>query len=205
MKVFSSPRSISISSPFLLILLLNVGAPAGFCLQNLLAEDQLSQAPYQIQGGDQLAISVYREEDLTGDYQIDPEGFLNFPLVGRILMKGKTLDAARDFLTTGLKKYLINPQVSISRSENLLKSISILGHVKEAGTFDYAPNTTLMRTISQAGGFLPSANKRKVRIVRYINGAKQSLIINALDIINEDANDVELQPGDMIFVPESIF
>lgn len=165
----------------------------------------VEESSYQIQPGDELEIQVFREDDLSGKFQVDPSGSLNYPLVGKIEIAGMKLGEARDVLSVGLKRFLINPQVSISRAESTIKSISVLGQVKEAGTFDYAPQSSLMRVISEAGGFMPSANKKKVRIVRIENGEKKSMIVNANDIINGQSDDVELQPGDMIFVPESIF
>lgn len=162
----------------------------------------------QLQAGDRLKIEVFREPDLTGEFEVDPSGGLNFPLIGEVRAGGMKIEDLRSEISTRLKKYLINPQVSISRVETKVKtisSISILGHVKKSATFDYAPGTTLMRIVSQAEGFAPSANKRKIRVVRIAGGQKETLTINAQDVIDGKEEDLELQPGDMIFVPESIF
>lgn len=160
---------------------------------------------YRVQPGDLLDIKVFREADLTGAYQVDPKGELSFPLVGRISVQGSSLSELREQVTQGLRKYLVNPQVTISRTESTIKSISVLGHVKNAGRYDYSPGSSLMRVISEAGGFTPSANRKKIRIVRVEDGKKTSIIVNAVDIIDGKSDDRELEAGDMIFVPESIF
>ncbi len=160
---------------------------------------------FQLQAGDRLEITVYREADLTGVYEIDPAGTLNFPLVGEIQVGGLRVDELLSRLNWNLRKYLVNPQVSISRAEVTIKSISVLGQVKKPGAFDYTPGLTIMRLIAQAGGFERVANKRNVRILRIVNGKKESVIVNGTAIINGEAEDPAAEPGDMIFVSEAIF
>lgn len=163
------------------------------------------EASFQLQRGDRVEVTVYREDDLTGTYEIDPSGVLTFPLIGELQVSGLRIDELIELLTTKLRKYLISPQVRVSRAEGTIKSISVLGRVMEPGAFDFSPGLTLMRLISQAGGFGLSANKRKVRLVRMINGKKESSIINTQKIIKGDAQDPALKPGDMVFVAEAIF
>lgn len=160
---------------------------------------------FQLQTGNRLEIVVYREEDLSGVYEIDPSGNLTFPLIGEIQAAGLEVEKFREELNTRLKKYLVNPQISISRAEDTTKSISVLGHVTKPGIYDYAPGSTLMRLISAAGGFSESANKRKIKIVRLVSGEKKVILINSLNIINGSADDPKLESGDIIFIPESIF
>jgi polysaccharide export outer membrane protein len=164
-----------------------------------------SAKSFTLQPGDRLTVQVFREKDLTGDYTIDPSGKLMFPLVGEIQAAGLTTEELHRILVEKLRKYLINPHVSLSKAKATIKSISILGHVKKPGTFDYAEGATLMRVISMAEGFAPSANSRKIRIIRTKDDAKEVIYANAQDIVNGRTEDVELEPGDMIFVPESIF
>ena len=160
---------------------------------------------FQLQAGDRLEIAVYREEDLSGIYEIDPAGSLTFPLVGEMQVAGLRVDQLLERVGWNLRKYLINPQVSISRAETTIKSISVLGQVQKPGAFDYAPGLTVMRLISQAGGFERAASKRKIRIVRMVSGKKESIIVNGSAIINGDEDDPTVEPGDMIFVSEAIF
>ena len=160
---------------------------------------------FQLQYGSRLQITVYREEDLSGIYEIDPSGKLNFPLIGEIQASGLEMEQMRSELTSRLKKYLIDPQVTISRAEDSAKSISVLGHVTKPGIYEYAPGSTLMRLISASGGFAESANKRKIKIVRMVDREKKMIIVNSLDIINGSVDDPKLEAGDIVFVPESIF
>jgi len=160
---------------------------------------------FQLQPGTRLQITVYREDDLSGIYEIDPAGKLNFPLIGDIHTAGLEVEDFRVELVEKLKKYLVNPQVSISRSEGSIKSISILGHVAKPGVYDYSEGSTLMRLISSAGGFSESANKRKIKIIRIIDQKKKVIVANGLDIIDGKEDDPKIESGDIIFVSESIF
>ncbi|OGW86572.1 MAG: hypothetical protein A3C35_08440 [Omnitrophica bacterium RIFCSPHIGHO2_02_FULL_46_11] len=160
---------------------------------------------YRVQPGDRLEITVYREEDLSKVYEVDPNGKLNFPLIGGIEVKDLSIEQLRNKLTENLKKFITDPQISISRSEGTIKSISVLGYVQKPGVYDYTPNSTLMRMISTAGGFKDGANKKKIKVVRIIKGKKEVIVINAKKIISGNADDPKIQPSDIIFVPESIF
>lgn len=160
---------------------------------------------FQIQPGDRLEISVYREEDLSGIYEADPAGNINFPLIGEIQAANLKIETFREQLTSRLKEYLIDPQISISRAEGNIKSISILGRVDKPGVYDYVPGVTLMRLISTAGGFADSAQKKKIRIIRIVEGEKKVVEINSEDIMKKGEKDPDIKPGDIIFVPESIF
>lgn len=160
---------------------------------------------FQIQPGDRLEVSVYREEDLSSIYEVDPAGKINFPLIGEIQAADLKIETFREQLVSRLKEYLINPQISISRAEGNIKSISILGRVDKPGVYDYIPGSTLMRLISTAGGFADSAQKKKIRIIRIIGGERKVVEINSEDIMKKGEKDPDIKPGDIIFVPESIF
>ena len=178
----------------------NVRRSSAFAL-----EGSSEESSFQLQPGSRLEIHVYREEDLSRVYEIDPSGRLSFPLVGEIQARGLNLEEFRHQLVERLKKYLVNPQVSISRSEGTIKSISILGHVTRPGTYDYIPGFTLMRLISTAEGFAEAANKRKIRIVRMAGGEKKVIMVNGVDVIEGKQDDPPIEPGDIIFVSESVF
>ena len=173
--------------------------------QGFAAKETGNPNSFQLQSGDRVEIVVYREQDLSGIYEIDPTGKLTFPLIGEMKVAGLEIETLREMLISHLKKYLVDPQVSIARSEATIKSISVLGQVTKPGVYDYAPGLTLMRLISAAGGFSEFANKKKIKIVRLVHGEKKVMAVNSLDIINGRKEDPHIESGDIIFVPESVF
>ena len=196
-------RSLS-SLLFLAVILFYL--PSFFVVKQGFAAKEMGESnSFQLQTGNRLEILVYREDDLSGVYEIDPSGKLTFPLIGEIQVAGLEVDKLREELTLRLKKYLVDPQISISRAEDTGKSISVLGRVMKPGIYDFAPGSTLMRLISTAGGFAESANRKKIKIVRLVGGEKKVIVINTSDIINGNTDDPKIESGNIIFVPETIF
>ena len=189
---------------FLVVSLFTVH-PVSAANEALLQKEANEVSSFQLQPGGRIDVSVYREEDLSGVYEVDPAGKINFPLIDEIQVAGLEIEKFREELTLRLKEYLVNPQVSVSRAEGNIKSISVLGRVTSPGIYDYIPGATLMRLISTAGGFAESAQTKKIRIIRMVGGVKQVMEVNASDIIKEGKKDPDIKPGDIIFVPESIF
>lgn len=158
-----------------------------------------------LQAGERLQIAVYGEKDLSGVYRIDSHGNLTFPLIGKMPVGGLEMGEVVERLNWNLKKYLVDPEVTISKASVNFQAITVLGHVKNPGNFEYRPGLTLMRLISQAGGFESGADRRKIRIVRIINGKKKVIFANGSKIVKGKEDDPEVEPGDLISIPESIF
>lgn len=158
-----------------------------------------------LQPGERLQIIVYGEKDLSGIYKVDPRGGLTFPLVGKMPVGGLRIDECTQRLNWNLRKYLVDPQVNVSKAAANFQSVAVLGHVKNPGNFEYKPGLTLIRLISQAGGFERGANRRKIRIIRLINDKKRVILSNGSKIMKGKEDDPEVEPGDLVSVPESIF
>lgn len=166
---------------------------------------------YEVQPGDRLQITVYRETDLSGTYQVDPQGDLVLPLIGRVRAAKRSIeDIRQEIFQKLLADYLVNPEVSIARdiktsTEISLQSVFVLGHVKTPGSYNYEPGQTLMRVIAKAGGFALTANNKKITIARTVSNQKSNLTVNADNIINGKENDLVMEPGDIVNVPRSVF
>jgi polysaccharide export outer membrane protein len=162
---------------------------------------------YPIRAGDKLNIQVYREKDLTGIFLVDNQGYISYPLLGTLEVQGMSLEELRQRLVNELgKDYLVNPQVQVDFEESLNKSVSILGHVAKPGNYDYTPDMTLIRLISKAGGFTLIAAPKHVQITRRMkDGKTKTTVVNVDDIMDGHADDVSLESGDLVMVPESFF
>lgn len=158
-----------------------------------------------IHSGDKLSIEVYREKDLTGTFTVDSSGKINYPLLGEIYVEGLSRDELKGYLTETLgADYVVNPQVQIEFLESPNKSVAILGQVSKPGNYILTPNSTLVRLISQVGGFTSDASIDNVKIVRTeADGEKKSQLINVGDIMSGKAGDFKLEPGDLIYVQKA--
>jgi polysaccharide biosynthesis/export protein len=125
---------------------------------------------YTIGPRDVLGITVWGQADLSRDYGVDPDGYIPFPLIGRVKAAGSTPKELAGELTELLgKDYLVNPQVIVTVKEYLSQKVQVLGAAEKPGVYYLTGPTTLLEILSRAGGFASTAGKQ-VLLVRN-NGA----------------------------------
>lgn len=163
-----------------------------------------SAEDYLIGANDVLEIAVYGEEDLTQEVRVTTSGYISYPLLGRIKAAGKSVGELEDFIHRALAKdYIRDPQVKVFVKE--FSNVYVFGQVGEPGPYLFKGGMTVLQAITTAGGFTKIANARKVRIVRTHGGERKVIHINVSEITKGDEEDVILQPGDTVVVPESFF
>lgn len=156
--------------------------------------------------GDMLEVRVFQETELSGVWRVSSEGMIDFPLCGRVMMQGKTSSQAADALTACLQNgYLKHPSVSVLIREYNSKKVFIFGEVSKPGTFPYEDNMTIIQAVLLAGGFTKSASKNNTNITRILDGQEKKVKVAVQDIAEGREKNFVLQPGDIIFVPESLF
>lgn len=153
--------------------------------------------------GDVFEIKVYRQEELSGVFEVSPECNVAFPLLGTIEVCGKSPPEigrdVRDGLADG---YLKNPQVSVLVKEYRSKKVSVFGQVKKTGTLPFVSGMTVVEAISQAGGFTEMARKNAVTVTRTVAGNTKTRYTIPVDRIGEgSADNFIIRPGDVVFVP----
>lgn len=156
---------------------------------------------YVISPDDVLDISVYGESDLTTVAKVSRDGSINYPLLGNIQAGGLTIRQLESSITDLLQRdYLVNPQVKVSIKE--YSQISILGEVRNPGSYQLKENLTLTQAIALAGDFKDSADTAKVKIIRSKPGAGESSIyeVDFDDILNKKIKDPEIKANDKIIV-----
>ncbi len=176
--------------------------PISFSQEN---SSQILSNTYQIGVNDVLEISVYDELDLTQEVRVTTNGFISYPLLGRIKVTGMTINGLEDYVRTSLAKdYIRNPQVKVFVKE--FSNVFVYGQVKKPGPVPFNGGMTVVQAITTAGGFSDIANKRKVRIIRSGDDEKKKMIkVNISSITKGNGEDKLLQPGDTVVVPESFF
>jgi polysaccharide export outer membrane protein len=154
--------------------------------------------------GDKFEVTVFEEEELSGEFQVQEDGSIDYPLIQRIEVSGLTQSELQKKLEELLRDgYLVNPQVRVNIVERQNLEVSVLGWVSKPGTFPYVENLTLVQAISDAGGLKELANSRKVRLTRKTGEGTETFEISLKEITKGKRRDELLQPGDIVFVPES--
>ncbi|OGL07837.1 MAG: hypothetical protein A3F92_05160 [Candidatus Rokubacteria bacterium RIFCSPLOWO2_12_FULL_71_22] len=165
---------------------------------------------YTIGPGDVLKIVVWGHEDLSREYPVTQDGYVPFPLVGRVAAIGLTTTQLAQSLRAVLEKdYLVNPQVIVSVKEFLSRKVQVLGEAEKPGLFYLTGRTTLLEILSKAGGLSKSAGKELVLVRNERGGAGQGprgSAILRMDLrkiqAGDTREDIELENGDTIFVPK---
>lgn len=175
---------------------------------------------YTLGGGDRVQIDIFNIPEYSGkngQHQVQIDGTLNLPLVGNVLVEGKTLDEAKELIQEKYGEYL---QISIVNL-NLLAArplkIAIAGEVQHPGSYTISPIVdggedvqsgtqlpTVTKALQVAGGVTTSADVRQVKIRRtLLNGPEQVISINLWELLQEGnlRQDIPLRDGDTLFVP----
>lgn len=157
--------------------------------------------------GDLFEVRVYNEKELSGTYQVSPDGTIAFPFLGVLTVGGKDTQTIAQEIAAKLDSdgYLKKPYVSVLLEESNSKRISVLGAVAKPGTMQLIPGMTVVQAISQAGGFAPLASKDDTVVSRKSGEKLERFRIAMTQIARGDASDFLLRSGDIVFVPERVF
>lgn len=156
--------------------------------------------------GDQVEVNIFSEGELSGERRISAMGTVKLPLVGRLEIAGLTVeDAALKVKDAYESKYLKDAEVTVKVTKYNSRKIFILGEVGTPGPIDYEENMTLISAIAQAGGTSPMAAANRTIITRDNEGEQNRFTAKVGDIGRGESPDLRLLPGDIVFVPESIF
>jgi len=159
---------------------------------------------YQINKGDKLKITVWKENDLDAEVMVLPDGTISFPIVGTVLVAGKTIDELQLFIQQQLEEYIQGPEVLVSLLTVEGNVIYIIGEVARPGPITMTKNLKVMQALSLAGGLTPFASRNNIRILRETADGKSISIPFEYDDIedgdNLDAN-ILLQSDDTVIVP----
>lgn len=148
-------------------------------------------APPRLQAGEKIHVTVYGEPSLTGDYQIDPSGFVSLPLAGTVKAAGLTQQELEEALTTKFAGgYLKNPKITVGITE--FRPFYIVGEVEKPGAYPYTGGLTVLSAIAIAGGTTYRANQSKVLIEHAGEDSMHEYSTGA---------PIPILPGDIIQVP----
>jgi polysaccharide export outer membrane protein len=158
---------------------------------------------YLLGAEDVLAIAVWKDEHLTKDVVVRPDGFVSFPLVGEVQAAGRTVEEVRADIAKRLAKFIPNPNVSVAAIKVLSYRIYVLGRVNKPGEFMIGHTTDVLQALSLAGGLTPFASENDIRIIRRINGEQQVIPVPYGDLKRGKSleRNALLQRGDVVMVP----
>jgi polysaccharide export outer membrane protein len=171
---------------------------------------------YRLRPGDTVQIAVFNETDLSVVQQLDPNGVLIVPLLGRTELGGLTLREAETRLEEAYisEEYLIDPQVTVAVAEYAEQVFYIFGEVNQPGAKKFPrgkQSLDILEAITMAGDLSQYAKRSEIVVRRPIKGTNQEekIMVDLEKVIrgskrgNEDL--ISIYPEDIIFVPERMF
>lgn len=168
-----------------------------------------SGSTYRIGPADKLTISVWKNADISRTVVVRPDGMISLPLLNDVKAAGLTPEELRDMLTDRLQDYLNNVELSVIINEIHSLKYAVLGEVLNPARYEYQSRLTVLEAIAAAGGLKPFAARKRIVILRQIDGndAVQRIPFNydQAAASNGSKGNVELQPGDIVMVPATVF
>jgi polysaccharide export outer membrane protein len=162
-----------------------------------------TDADYKIGPQDVLRIDVWKEPDISRIAPVRPDGRISLPLLNDVQAAGETPTQLAATLTEGLKKFITNPQVTVSVSEINSRRVYVTGEVTKPGAFPLLPNMTVLQALSSSGGFSQFAKIKGIYVLRVEDGKQVKHPFNYKDVVSGKKPELNilLQPGDVIVVP----
>lgn len=172
--------------------------------------DGVAASPdYVIGPGDTLQVFVWRNPELTATVPVRPDGKISTPLVEDMVAVGKSPSVLARDIEKVLAEYVKSPQVNVivTVPASVFGQIKVIGQVVKPQALPYHRGMTVLDAVLAVGGLAPFAAGNRARIVRTENGKQTELKVR-LDALTNDGDmkqNLPLQPGDILMVPESRF
>ncbi|HEU5406408.1 MAG TPA: polysaccharide biosynthesis/export family protein [Nitrospira sp.] len=158
---------------------------------------------YRLGAEDILLVSVWKDEQLTREVVVRPDGMFSFPLVGDIQAEDRTVEDIRGDLVKRLTKYIPNPSVSVAVTKVISYKVYVVGRVNKPGEYLIGHYTDVLQALSLAGGLTPFAAENDIKVMRRVRGEQYAIPFRYGDL--RKGRDLEqniiLQRGDVVMVP----
>jgi polysaccharide export outer membrane protein len=164
---------------------------------------------YRIGPGDQLQVFVWNHPDLSQTLPVRPDGQISTPLVENMVAVGKTPSQLARDVETVLAEYVRSPTVNIivTQPVSLLSQVQVVGQVAHPASVAYHEGMKVLDVMLEVGGLGPFAAGKRAKIVRKENGVPKEISVNLTRLLDKGdmSQNVELKPGDVLVVPQSLF
>jgi len=165
---------------------------------------------YVIGPGDTVNIFVWGNEELSASVPVRPDGRITTPLVEDVEASGKTPSQLARSMEQRLKRFIKNPIVTVIVTDFVgrhSEQIRVIGKAQKPQAIPYTENMTLLDVMIAVGGLTDFAAGNSARIVREINGEQKEFGVRLNDLIKygDISKNVDMQPGDILIIPESFF
>ena len=169
---------------------------------------------YRIRKDDKISVSIWNHDEMSvgsvfGIYNsnevygkwvlVEQTGDIQLPKIGTIHAEGNTIQQLQDELKTSYAKFVVDPIIVV---KVLNRTVTVLGEVKDAGTFLLEKEyNTLVELLGRAGGLNFYADQRKVKLIRKVGILEKEYELNLAKLNDYDLHQIHLLADDVIYVP----
>ena len=160
-------------------------------------------AEYVIGPEDVLGVVFWRDNEMSGDVVVRPDGMITLPLLGDIRAVGLKPDILAAEIKKAAQKLIEDPTVSVVVRQINSRKVFITGQVTTPGAHPLTGPRTVMQLIALAGGLTEFADKKNITIVRTEGAQTKSFKLNYNDVARGKKleQNILLKPGDTVIVP----
>jgi polysaccharide biosynthesis/export protein len=164
---------------------------------------------YVIGPGDTLQVYVWRNPELTATVPVRPDGKISTPLVEDMVSVGKTPSQLARDIEKVLAEYVRSPTVNVivTQPVGALGQVQVIGQVVRPGSLPFRAGMKVLDAVLAVGGVTPFAAPNRTKVERTAHSQKQEIKVKLENLLNKGdlSQNLPLQPGDVIVVPESRF
>jgi len=209
-KTLDRSASGKLLLPIISVLVGLVGCATNRASLDAESADTLPSTEYAIGPGDELQIFVWEHEELSTDVQVRPDGKISTPLVEDLQAAGRTPTQLAREIETVLREYVRAPVVTVIMQEfrgAVSQQVRVVGQAVEPSALQYREGMTVLDVIIEVGGLSEFAAGNRAKIVRTVGGRETEIKVRLDDLLNDGkiAENIRVQPGDVLIIPQSIF
>lgn len=196
-----------LQSVLFLLMFLGVFSLEGCAERPTYSVDYAPPTEFFIGPEDILIVTVWKNQDLSREVIVRPDGLISMPLIGDVAAAGLTSDVLARLIAERLTEFMASPTVSVQVKEVNSYFIYVMGEVQKPGKYPLKSYSTVMQGITLAGGFTPFASKNKMQVIRATKNGKEVsqtyIPVRYSEIVagKPMAGNFYLKSGDVIVVP----
>ncbi len=158
-------------------------------------------AEYRIGPEDVLYVAVWKNESMSREVPVRPDGMISLPLLNDVQAAGLTPMQLREVLVRRLAEYMPTPEVSVIVQEVRSPKVSILGEVAHPGRYELKGRTTVLDLLALAGGLTEFASRPRIVVLRGKGARVDRIRFDYGKAMSDGAQEnLELLPGDIVLV-----
>lgn len=166
--------------------------------------EKLRESVYRVGPGDVLRVNVWKNDQLSQEISVRPDGAITLPLLGDIQVVGKTLEQVDSAISEQGSRFFTEP-LSVTTQVVEIKSyrIYVLGEVQRPGEYSPATQITVLQALSLGGGFTRFASTDDIVVIRHDDKGARRIPFAYTEVVKRGAlhENLLLKSGDTVVVP----